>query len=253
MAPMFGKRPARRDTRSLRLGAIVNESSLPPLPRQFDFDDAHPEMPHPAFGNNDHPCCVIAAHAHQTLRFELSEARSIPDITEYDVLTEWRKQTHGAEEGLVVLDSLRRWRREGWRAAGRTYRITAFATVDWGDRERMKLAIYLLHGIGLGLDLPFAVTEHINDTTPWSVPSDPRLARKDPRGGHYALLTGYDEEGPVCVTWGRKQHMTWEFVDRYADEAYALVDGVDPWLAISDSPINVEALVEYLQMAGTVQ
>jgi hypothetical protein len=30
----------------------------------------------------------------------------------------------------------------------------------------------------------------------------------------------------VCVTWGRKQQLTWAFVDKYCDEAYAIIDAV---------------------------
>ncbi len=45
--------------------------------------------------------------------------------------------------------------------------------------------------------------------------------------------------------------MTWEFVARYADEAYAVVDGVDSWLG-ARSPINAKALVDYLQVVGTM-
>ncbi len=251
MISKFGKKPARRDARTLRFGAILNPATIPPLPERYDFDDAHPEVPNPLFGNDAHPNCVIAGRAHQTLRFELSEEGALPTITEDDVNEEWRRQCGGVDEGLVLLDSLKLWRSPGWSVAGRNYRIKAFALVDPTDVARMKTAIYLLDGVGLGLALPISVTRDFEDPTLWSVPSDPGLAEKDSRGGHYVLLTGYDETGPVGVTWGRKQSMTWEFVARYADEAYAVVDGVDQWLG-ARSPINAKALVDYLQVVGTM-
>lgn len=253
MPSIFGKKPARHDARTLHLGAILNSAALPPLPDQYDFDDTHPTLPTPPppLGNLAHPCCVISGRGHQTIRFELSEQGVLPDLTEADVLAEWRKETNGAEEGLYVLDSLKLWRKEGWRAAGKKYDITAFAKVDPTDRERMKTAIYLFDGIGLGVALPFSVTQNLDSTAPWSVPLDPAHAKRDPHGGHYVLLTGYDDTGPVCVTWGRKQSMTWEFVNRYADEAYAIIDGVDDWLG-TNSPINVESLIQYLKVVGTM-
>ena len=40
-------------------------------------------------------------------------------------------------------------------------------------------------------------------------------------------VPGYTKTGPVCVTWGRKQQMSWKFFDKYCDEAYAVFDAVD--------------------------
>ena len=45
--------------------------------------------------------------------------------------------------------------------------------------------------------------------------------------GHYVYVPGYTKDGPVCVTWGRKQQMSWAFVDKYCDEAYAIIDAID--------------------------
>jgi len=28
----------------------------------------------------------------------------------------------------------------------------------------------------------------------------------------------------VCITWGKKQQMTWRWFDKYCDEAYAIFD-----------------------------
>jgi hypothetical protein len=43
-------------------------------------------------------------------------------------------------------------------------------------------------------------------------------------GGHYVYVPGYTPSGPVCVTWGRKQQITWAWLDKYCDEAYAIFD-----------------------------
>jgi hypothetical protein len=40
-------------------------------------------------------------------------------------------------------------------------------------------------------------------------------------------VPGYTTIGPVCVTWGRKQQMSWAFFDKYCDEAYAIFDAAD--------------------------
>jgi hypothetical protein len=45
--------------------------------------------------------------------------------------------------------------------------------------------------------------------------------------GHYVYVPGYTKRSPVCVTWGRKQQMSWAFVDKYSDEAYVIIDAVN--------------------------
>ena len=40
-------------------------------------------------------------------------------------------------------------------------------------------------------------------------------------------MPGYTKSGPVCVTWGRKQQMSWAFLVKYCDEAYAIIDAID--------------------------
>ena len=40
-------------------------------------------------------------------------------------------------------------------------------------------------------------------------------------------ITGYDPFGPTCVTWGKKQPMSWKFFGKYCDEAYAVIDALN--------------------------
>jgi len=67
--------------------------------------------------------------AHQTLRFELVEQGKVIHITDAKVEKEYFKETGGPDSGLVVLDSLKLWRKPGWRAAGKRYTIKAFAQI----------------------------------------------------------------------------------------------------------------------------
>src|SRR5262249_2414056 len=60
----------------------------------------------------------------------------------------------------------------------------------------------------------------------WDVTSGPGSA-KGSWGGHYVYIPGYTPDGPVCVTWGRKQQMTWAWFDKYCDEAYGIFDAKD--------------------------
>src|SRR5258705_9242466 len=125
--PIFklGKKPAKRDRRNLRLKSILGRAVK--LPDEYDFDTSHSGVPTPVFANDRFGDCVIAGRAHQTLRFELVEQGRVIRITDGEVLREYLLETGGEDNGLVVLDSLRSWRKRGWVAGGARYFITAFA------------------------------------------------------------------------------------------------------------------------------
>jgi hypothetical protein len=217
----FGKLPAKRDIRNLQLSAILKAPVK--LPAEYDFDVQHNGIPTPMFGNDYHGDCVIAGRAHQTLRFEDAEQKKILPITEKDVLNEWYKENGGTENGLYVLDSLKVWRTKGWTAARKKYRIKAFAEINRKNHNEVKATVYADIGTGLGLSLPDSAMPEFNAGKPWTTTSGPR----NEENGHYVYVSGYTRTGPVCVTWGRKQQMSWKFFDKYCDEAYAVFDAVN--------------------------
>jgi len=224
--PIFklGKAPAKRDARNLMFAAILKAPV--PLPKEYDFDLKHPGIPTPMFANDDYGDCVIAGRAHQTLRFELIEQNKKLQITDKEVLREYMKETGGADTGLVVLDSLKLWRKPGWTAAKDRYKIKAFTELNRANHNQVKQAIVLDVGVGLGLSLPISAQAQIQSGKPWDVASGPS-GKANSWGGHYVLAPGYTRAGPVCVTWGQKQQMTWAFFDKYCDEAYAIIDAID--------------------------
>jgi hypothetical protein len=218
----LGKSAAKRDQRNLKLAAVLRKAA-PALPKSYDFDTKHPGIPTPMFGNDEYGDCVIAGRAHQTLRFEVIEQDSVLMITDAAVLKEYKKETGGPDTGLVVLDSIKLWRKNGWKVGTHTYKIKAFAEVDLNDRTQIKRAIFADVGVGLGLQLPKSAQAQIQAGQPWALTSGPG-AKKGSWGGHYVFVPGYTPQGPVCVTWGRKQQMTWSWFDKYTDEAYAIFD-----------------------------
>ena len=220
----LGKAPARRDKRNLKLAAILRAPVS--LPKEYDFDALHEGVPTPMFGNDHYGDCVIAGRAHQTLRFELIEQEELIPITETDVTREYFKETGGEDRGLYVLDSLKLWRKRGWLAAKERYKIEVFAEIDPADHQEIKRAVYMDIGVGIGLSLPKTAQAQFAAGKPWDVVNGPGSAPNS-WGGHYVYIPGYTAAGPVCVTWGQKQQMTWAFVNKYCDEAYANVDAVD--------------------------
>ena len=90
----------------------------------------------------------------------------------------------------------------------------------------MRRAIYMDLGVGFGLSLPRTAQAQTQTGKPWDVGRGSGAARGS-WGGHYVYVPGYTRLGPVCVTWGRKQQMTWAFLDKYCDEAYTIIDAAD--------------------------
>jgi len=221
----LGKAPAKRDDRNLRFAAVLR-ATAPTLPPSYDFDTSHPGIPTPMFGNDTVGDCVIAGRAHQTLRFEDIEQGSVIMIKDSDVLREYKRETGGPDTGLVVLDSLNEWRHRGWKVGQKTYTIQAFAEVNFRKHDEVRQAIFADVGVGLGVQLPIAAQHQIQTGQPWDVTSGPGAAPGS-WGGHYVYVPGYTPDGPVCVTWGRKQQITWAWLDRYCDEAYAIFDAHD--------------------------
>jgi len=240
--PFFklGKAPAKRDARNLMFATILKAVKVP---AEYDFDVQHKGVPMPMFGNDEYGDCVIAGRAHQTLRFELVEQKKIIKITDADVEKEYFKETGGPDSGLVPLDSLKLWRKRGWRAAGKTYKIKAFAQIEPKNHPQIRQAVFGDVGIGIGLLLPLSAQNQINAGKPWDVVSG-SSAKPNSWGGHYVHIPGYTKDGPVCVTWGRKQQMTWRFLDKYCDEAYAIIDAVNT--AKKKAAINVKKLETFL-------
>lgn len=220
----FGKRKAKHDDRNLMFATLLR--ALPALPAEYDFDVAHKGIPTPMFGNDQYGDCVIAGRAHQTLRFEKAEQNKLIGITDKDVLHEYFSETGGADSGLAVLDSLKEWRSKGWLAARRRYKIKAFAQIDQSKRTEVKRAVFMDIGLGLGFTLPDAALTQFYAGKPWAVVSG-KAGQPNPNNGHFAYVPGYTTIGPVCVTWGRKQQMSWAFLAKYCDEAYAIIDAVD--------------------------
>ncbi len=250
----LGKLPVRKDKRTLRLSTILR--ALPSIPNVWDYDtNSQLPIPTPVFANDQKGDCVISGRGHFTLRFEGFEQKKILDITDDDVLAEYWKEGEAEwggvkpANGLLMLDSLKTWRKDGWVAAGQNYDIYAFSSIDWKNHNEVMAAIYLLTGVYYGMALPNSAVNQLGKIWTVTTGSD---AQPGSWGLHclssfaYTYLTGVSEVGLVAVTWGLKQQMTWEFWDKYVDECYAIVDDRDKFLGDA-SPIDVGLLDQYLQ------
>lgn len=249
----LGKLPATTDKRTLELPDIFKYRELPPVPDVFDVDRALGlAIPTPMFANNNWGDCVIASRAHLTLRFEGFEQKRVLKISESEVLNEyWKEQQPCAlkrvlsdlpDNGLNELESLKAWRR-GWKAGGKSYSIYAFAGINWRAHLQIMASIYLLGGAMVGVALPVSAQRQTGQDLIWDI-DDSSDGEPGSWGLHAVTLKAYNQTGPVGVTWGALQQMSWAFIDRYFDEAYGVVDNRNRFTR--NSPVDVARLDAYL-------
>lgn len=263
----LGKKEARIDPRTIKLSSIIKPELLPPLPDSFDFDRAFPNLVFPSgndYGNFDHGACVPVTKYLWQMRAEAVEQGRIIPITRNDVLAQYFSETGGMNNdyGLVMLDSFRDWRRNGIRINGRKflgfhwgghkYKIHAFAKIDAVHIEEVKAAIYLLYGMPTGLLLPATAQDQWDRGDVWDVVDKPG---NEPGtwGGHAVNTYVYTAENVKtdkywleCYTWGKRQVMSYDFLKKYCDECYGIVDKKDR----PDSPIDEEKLEGFLNVVS---
>jgi hypothetical protein len=208
--------------------------ALAPLissPPTYDFDVSNPGIQIEMYGNDHLNDCVIAARAHHTIRLTHVPGLPFLTISQKDVSTEYFVETHGKDSGLPLTTSLQQWKDSGWSAGGTSGRtIKDFITEgingdgllapDPASEQQLMNCIIENNGVQADLLLPKGIGVDHNNTYgpfhPWLGTSGGRLNR------HIMLLTGYDGNGPIGITWGTKQSMTWQFLHKYCIGIYSI-------------------------------
>lgn len=254
----LGKLPVKQDKRTIKFKNILKTVALPEIPESFDEDNSLGiTIVGSIYGNDTWGDCVIVGRANQTLRFESFEQGTIIPITTQECLNEywseqgvtvskcalinWLRKVQRPDNGLVYLDSLKDWRTDGWNVGGKQYKIYAFASVNKEDQTEVKQALSILGGLQVGIQLTEGAMNQFNESRVWDVTKDDGKVL----GGHAIYVLSYDKDGLTCITWGKRQKMTWNWWNTYVDECYAIVDNKDEW--INNSKLDIELLNSYLK------
>ena len=232
--------PIKKDSRNILLSSILKPvEELPPLPHIFSVDSTlHGIEDSRTFNNLQYGDCVIAQQAHAILRHEKYEQGIQISITDEEVVKEYFRQTGNKDTGLYMQLAMKEWRNHGIKIGGHSYTIYAFAQTDKFNLSQVKYSIYLLRGICFGAMLFESDLEQFRTGEPWHLTSN----SGDFVGGHglYAYTYNDTNRELECMTWGRRQVLTYDWWLARVQEAYAVVDNRDIW--IPDSPVNVEEL-----------
>lgn len=127
---------------------------------------------------------------------------------------------------LAAVKVLNHWRKKGIDG----HRIIAYSKLTFNNkkehREELKRAIYLYGGCFIGINIPRSVEKQWQQNRKWTIirKVSPGDARRRLWFSHALLATGYNEKELNVITFGKEETMSWEFYEKYVDEAYAVFD-----------------------------
>jgi len=192
--------------------------------------------------------CAAVGHMIQCWTANSTQQTVVPDsaiVSLYSFVSGYNPKTGANDNGAIETDVLRCWKRKGVDG----HHIDAFAAVEPGNHDHVKLSVSDFGGLYIGVALPKTVEAQTDAGLPWTV-GDPTSPDSKPGswGGHAVPIIAYNANFLTCVTWGKLQLMSWQFWDSYCDEAYAVVS--EDWLnALGVSPygVNLQALLSDLK------
>ena len=216
----LGKKPARIDPRTLKLGRYLTAAL--PLPPTFVLNSRGFSGDWGMLGNDDLGDCTCAAvaHGHQVGVLSQIDISAKPGIimpsvdAVIDIYSRWcgyNPADPSTDQGGVELDVLNLWRKQGF--MGR--QIIGYASIDPQNQTHVKQAIQLFGGVYIGLAMPSGW----QDSPVW----DAGAGDAGSLGGHAVFCPDYDAREIVALTWGTKQRISWTGFAEYADECYGVL------------------------------
>jgi hypothetical protein len=211
----LGKTRPVHDRRTLLLPDYLRK--LPEAPVTTSLTATVPDGNWGMLANDRLGDCTCAAAAHMDMIWT-AETGQPAHFTDDQVIEFYNRVNGGSDDGAVELFVLSEWRRVGG-VAGR--KIDAYVSVPLGDGKLARSAMWLFHGLYLGVALPY--TAQGQDV--WDVPADRSSPQAQPGswGGHAINMVGYDAHSLYVITWGAVKEMTWAFWDAYVEEAWAIL------------------------------
>lgn len=217
----LGRRPARFDSRTLRMERYLTPSAPAP-PEAIYWSKGFPKWG--MMLNDDLGDCTIAGlgHATQTWYLNTGVNVNLGRVTPSDAVIKkgyedfcgYNPADPNTDQGGVMLDVLNSYRQIGLGGD----KPLAYAAVDVTNLTHVKQAIALFGGLYGGFNIPQSALDQNDVGQTWTVvPNDGGIA-----GGHAVWIPDFNPLTPICATWGMRQAMTWEFFLKYFDEGYAI-------------------------------
>lgn len=172
------------------------------------------------FNNDTLGDCTCAAIAHMLMLMTAhTGSLVVPSedevIKAYSAVSGFDPNTGLNDNGAALSDVLNYWRTTG--IAG--HKILGWAQIDHTNVYAVKQAIWLFGGIDIGVQFPNIAMNQFNTDRSWELVAND--GGND--GGHCVCNFGYGSEGTNCITWGKRQGMSWDWFKKYCDEAYVVI------------------------------
>jgi hypothetical protein len=171
--------------------------------------------------------CAWAGPAHETMESCKNAGRPVPSfsgktvVDQYGQYAGYNPQTGANDTGSNVRDVLN-WRQNKGLLddAGVAHKIGPYMALEPGNLDQLWEALWLFEAVGIGINFPTSAMDQFNAGQVWSV-----VAGAQNEGGHYVPVVGHPTSDIwTCVTWGKRQTMTSQFLTTYCDEAWAWID-----------------------------
>jgi hypothetical protein len=207
-----GKLPAVHDPQDRTLKMAKYMVNIPDPPEEFfTFDLNNVKNLFPMDGNDRLGDCVVAGAAHYLTNEHLRIGQTVIP-KENDVIKTYRKLSGGEDNGLVMLDFLKYWRKHPLFGQ----KITAFGRVNKNNHRLIKQCIQLFAGVDLGFIVQNDAFKDFDSNTPWT-PGD------SDGSGHCVVLAAYDKDYVYVLTWGGIIRATYAWVDSQVDEIFVIL------------------------------
>jgi hypothetical protein len=220
----LGKHPAQHDSRTLHMANYL-AAGLPAPPDQVNY--ASKIATWPMMRNDRIQDCTVAAAGHMIQQWTtLNGSPKVPSdetiVAAYSAVSGYRPDDPTTDTGIPVLEVLKYWRKTGIGGD----KIAGFVALEPKNHHHVMDAVYVFANCQIGLALPNSAKQQ----SVWSVPQGGTTGdgAVNSWGGHVVAVVGYDSRYLTIVSWGKVMRMTWQFLDTYCDESFAVLS--DDWV-----------------------
>ena len=216
----LGKRPAVRPHGLADL-AVYAKGKLPEPPASVPV----PSVADWGMMDNDRlGCCTISGAGHLILATSAEVSGHELAPTDSEIEQQYFEITGGEDSGCVEAEVLKLWHTQGLFAVDSPTqcsapdKIAGYAPVNPKDVTAVHQAVAFYGACYIGVALPESAQQQFGAGQPWTVvPGSPI------EGGHCIVLVSYDSQYVQAVTWGAVVNVSYPWLQKYMDEAWAVI------------------------------
>lgn len=189
------------------------------LPHTIDWISRVPSWPMYLNDRIGDCTCAGVGHAIQALTAFATTEKTVTDndvLKAYEAVSGYNPSTGANDNGAVMQDVLHYWFHTG--LAG--HKISAYASVNIRNLAEMRSALRWFGSVYIGINVPQSAEDQFSAGQPWAV--DPG-ADNSIIGGHAVVIQEWDPQYARLITWGAVQRMTWDWFEKYGEEAWVVV------------------------------